>query len=94
MSSLSVLQQIFPTQESNWGLLHCRWILYQLSYQFIAKKATSGKKKNLKNNLSLHLEELEKEEPTKLKLGIKQRNHKDQSRKNEIKILKSSAKDQ
>jgi len=29
---LSLLQQIFPTQESNWGLLHCRWILYQLSY--------------------------------------------------------------
>ena len=24
---------IFLTQESNWGLLHCRWILYQLSYQ-------------------------------------------------------------
>ena len=23
---------IFPNQESNWGLLHCRWILYQLSY--------------------------------------------------------------
>ena len=20
-------------QKSNWGLLHCRWILYQLSYQ-------------------------------------------------------------
>ena len=31
--SLSLLQLIFPTQESNWGLLHCRWILYQLSYQ-------------------------------------------------------------
>ena len=31
--SLSLLQRIFPTQESNWGLLHCRWILYQLSYQ-------------------------------------------------------------
>ena len=31
--SLSFLQQIFPTQESNWGLLHYRWILYQLSYQ-------------------------------------------------------------
>ena len=31
--SLSLLQQIFPTQESNWGLLHCRWVLYQLSYQ-------------------------------------------------------------
>ena len=23
---LSLLQQIFPTQESNWGLLHCKWI--------------------------------------------------------------------
>ena len=33
MGSLSLLQQIFPTQESNRGLLHCRWILYQLSYQ-------------------------------------------------------------
>ena len=32
VGSLSVLQQIFPTQESNWGLLHYRWILYQLSY--------------------------------------------------------------
>jgi len=27
---LSLLQQIFLTQESNWGFLHCRWILYQL----------------------------------------------------------------
>ena len=33
MSSLSLLQQIFLTQESNWGLLHRRQILYQLSYQ-------------------------------------------------------------
>ena len=31
--SLSLLQQIFPTQGSNQGLLHCRWILYQLSHQ-------------------------------------------------------------
>ena len=31
--SLSLLQGIFPTQESNWGLLHCRRILYQLIYQ-------------------------------------------------------------
>ena len=31
--SLSLLQQIFPTQESNWGLLHCRQILYQLNHQ-------------------------------------------------------------
>ena len=28
----SLLQQIFLTQESNQGLLHCRRILYQLSY--------------------------------------------------------------
>ena len=33
MGSLSLLQQIFPTKESNWGLLNCRWILYQLNYQ-------------------------------------------------------------
>ena len=32
VGSLSLLQEIFPTQESNWGLLHCRQILYQLSY--------------------------------------------------------------
>ena len=33
VGSLSLLQRIFPTQESNLGLLHCKWILYQLSYQ-------------------------------------------------------------
>ena len=33
VGSLSLLQQIFPSQESNRGLLHCRQILYQLSYQ-------------------------------------------------------------
>ena len=33
VGSLSLLQAIFPTQESNQGLLHCRQILYQLSYQ-------------------------------------------------------------
>ena len=33
MCSLSLLQGIFPTQESNWGLLHCKQILYQLSHQ-------------------------------------------------------------
>ena len=30
---LSLLQEILPTQELNPGLPHCRWILYQLSYQ-------------------------------------------------------------
>ena len=33
VSSSSFLQGIFPTQELNRGLLHCRWILYQLSCQ-------------------------------------------------------------
>ena len=33
VGSLSLLQGIFPTQESNRGPLHCRRILYQMSYQ-------------------------------------------------------------
>jgi len=33
VGSFSLLQGIFLTQGSNWGLLHCRWILYHLSYQ-------------------------------------------------------------
>ena len=33
LGSLSLLQEIFPTQGLNRGLPHCRQILYQLSYQ-------------------------------------------------------------
>ena len=33
MGSHSLLQGIFFTQGSNLGLLHCRWILYNLNYQ-------------------------------------------------------------
>ena len=33
VDSLSLLQGIFPTQGWNPGLLHCRWILYQLSHK-------------------------------------------------------------
>ena len=33
VGSQSLLQLIFPTQESNQGLLYCRQILYRLSYQ-------------------------------------------------------------
>ena len=33
VGSLSLLQGIFLTQESNWGLLHCGQILHQLSYR-------------------------------------------------------------
>ena len=34
VGSLLLIQWIFPTQESNWDLLHYRQILYQLSYQW------------------------------------------------------------
>ena len=33
MGCHALLQRIFPTQESNPGVLHCRWILYSLSHQ-------------------------------------------------------------
>ena len=33
VGSLPLLLGIFPTQESNPDLPHCRWILYQLSYE-------------------------------------------------------------
>ena len=33
VGSLSLLQGIFLTQKSNWGLTHCRQTLYQLSYR-------------------------------------------------------------
>ena len=33
VGSLSLLQGIFPTQEPNQGLLHCRRIVYQLSFR-------------------------------------------------------------
>ena len=40
VSSLLLLQWIFPTQEYSQGLLYCRWILYQLSYQGTINFAT------------------------------------------------------
>ena len=41
VGSLSLLQQIFMPQELNLGLLHCRQILYQLSYQFSSAQSLS-----------------------------------------------------
>ena len=40
VGSLSLLQGIFPTQEPKWAVLHCRQILYQLSYQGSLASAT------------------------------------------------------
>ena len=37
VGSLSLPQGIFPTQESNQGLLSCMQIVYQLSYQGMKK---------------------------------------------------------
>ena len=51
MGSLSLLQGIFPTQESNRGFLHCRWILYQLSYQ--GRKAINTVGEDMKKRESL-----------------------------------------
>ena len=33
VGSLFLLKGNLLTQEENWGLKHCRWVLYQLSYQ-------------------------------------------------------------
>ena len=41
VSSLSLLQGIFPTQGSNPGLLHCRWILQLLSHKRSTKKGNA-----------------------------------------------------
>ena len=42
VGSLSLLQEIFPTQESNQGLLHCRQILYQGSFTNILYQSVSS----------------------------------------------------
>ena len=52
VGSLSLLQGVFPTQESNWDLLHCRQILYQLSYQ---RRLGGSKNVGLFRTESLHL---------------------------------------
>ena len=50
VDSHSLLQEIIPTQGSNPGLPHCRWILYQLSHKgshrcesWTIKKAEHGR---------------------------------------------------
>ena len=42
VGSLSLLQGIFPTQGSNPGHSHCRWILYQLIHQGSPKRFALG----------------------------------------------------
>ena len=47
VSCHALLQGIFPTQESNPGLPHCRWILYHLSHQ---RSLTSVRMVTIKNS--------------------------------------------
>ena len=58
VGSLTLLQGIFLTQESNQGLLHCRWILYQLSYNgsHLGKGEDHDCKtiKNKKNSIAIY----------------------------------------
>ena len=51
VGSLSLLQRIFPTQESNWSFLHCRKILYQLSYGVHITFTWTGKSIHLYDSL-------------------------------------------
>ena len=44
MDSPSLLQGIFLTQKSNWSLLRCRWILYQLNHQGLIRKVPDAGK--------------------------------------------------
>ena len=43
VGSLSLLQQIFLTQESNQGLLHCRWITLFMVYVIYWHLVSLGK---------------------------------------------------
>ena len=47
VDSCSLLKDISLTQGSNWGLLHCRRVLYQLSYQGSLKTKYKFSIKNL-----------------------------------------------
>ena len=53
VGSLSLVQEIFPTQELNLGLPRCRWILYQLSHKGSSQK-DKWAFKNLNGIVSQH----------------------------------------
>ena len=44
----SLPQGIFPTQGSNPGFLHCRWILYQLTHHVSPKQLMEVQKMEIK----------------------------------------------
>ena len=53
VGSLSLLQGIFPSQESNRGLRTCRQILYQLNYQGNHKKDLGFRPKSIEGQTIL-----------------------------------------
>ena len=57
VGSLSLLWGIFPTQELNWDLQHCRKILYQLICTKCAQKRKEGghKKVTRRHGMIIHL---------------------------------------
>ena len=55
VGSFSLLQGIFLTQESNQGLLHCRWILYQLTYHRWTQGLSLSKSETLTSGFSFHI---------------------------------------
>ena len=63
VGSLTLLQGIFQTQELNQGLLPCRQILYQRSYQ-------GSPSIIIPHRIKLHLEEQGKDNQKEKRIGI------------------------
>ena len=60
VNSLSLLKRIFLTQESNQALLHCRWILYQLSHQRSKQDPQTGSPLLYSNSLTYNCSSMTK----------------------------------
>ena len=55
VSSLSFLQEIFPTQGLNPGLLHCRQIFYQLSHKGSPRRILDSQQNSGEGTESSHI---------------------------------------
>ena len=75
VGSLSLLQGIFPTQGSNPGLLHCRWILYQLSHQGSPEDALNDQLRQGEGNAFTHTGQKVTEMSVKRKLATRFLSH-------------------
>ena len=54
MGSLALLQGIFPTQESNWGFLHCR----QIPFKMIMTIWVKGIEQTSQGSIPTHLQSI------------------------------------